>query len=188
MFFRSLRYSPSNRVREYAPLLERSQEEFEAPGEEENGRHARHWRVMFGSMTGQVLRTVHPPLRFHHRPKKQSLCHFSSICFIYIFQAMTPRTAPQNCALWSFCSIFAHRLYHKKAPAEAGAIEPSIIFIELEQAADLTGGRIDVDAAEGRVGAGARHQADRSGAGAQELGARVNEHVADRHPPLRPPS
>jgi citrate synthase len=36
---------------------------------------------------------------------------------------------------------------------------------------------------EGRVGAGTRHQADGAGAGAQELGAGVNQHVADRQGP-----
>ena len=42
---------------------------------------------------------------------------------------------------------------------------------ELEQAGYLSGLDIHVDSSEGRVGAGSGHQADGSGAGAQELGA-----------------
>ena len=54
---------------------------------------------------------------------------------------------------------------------------------DLEQTGHLAGGGIDVDAPECRIGARARHQADGAGAGAEELGPGVDEHVADRQAP-----
>ena len=42
---------------------------------------------------------------------------------------------------------------------------------------------INVHLSEGGVRAGARHQADGSGAGAEEFGSGINQHVADRQGP-----
>ena len=54
----------------------------------------------------------------------------------------------------------------------------------LEQATDFSGCRVYINTTEGRVGAGARHQADGAGAGAEEFGARVNQHVANGQSPI----
>ena len=52
-----------------------------------------------------------------------------------------------------------------------------------EQAADLAGVDVDVDAAVGGVGGGAGHHADRAGHGAEELGAAVDQDVTDGQTP-----
>ena len=53
----------------------------------------------------------------------------------------------------------------------------------LEQSTHFTGFNINIHPPEGRVGAGTGHQTDGAGAGAQELGAGINQHVADRQGP-----
>ena len=49
----------------------------------------------------------------------------------------------------------------------------------LEQARNLTGVCFNIHAAECRIGTGTRHQADGAGAGAEELGAGIDQNVAD---------
>ena len=53
----------------------------------------------------------------------------------------------------------------------------------LEQSTYLSGFNIHVNAAESRVGACARHQANGAGAGAQKLGAGVDQYVPDGQRP-----
>jgi len=48
---------------------------------------------------------------------------------------------------------------------------------------DLAGSGVYIDASEGRIGTGARHQADGPGTWAEELGARVDQHVLDGEGP-----
>ena len=71
---------------------------------------------------------------------------------------------------------------NKKSPGQHPGLY-NHFFSRLEQTADLSSGRIHVDAAECRVGAGAGHQADGSCAGAEEFGAGVDQDVADRQSP-----
>jgi len=53
----------------------------------------------------------------------------------------------------------------------------------LEQPGNFTGIYIHIHSPEGWVGAGTGHQTDGSGAGAQKLGAGINQDITDRQVP-----
>ncbi len=68
----------------------------------------------------------------------------------------------------------------------AAVLANGLIVPRLEQPVNLTSRGINVDAAERGVGTRARHEADGSGNRAEELRARVDQHVADgQRPALR---